>query len=206
MKNMKNNKLEQAFKNIAKTATEARPVLQCLHVDKKGYAVVTDAHRLLRIEDYKDTSDTETSYNLNLMNFQLYNDMQYPDTERIIPEQNIFSWPFSIEAVKNLVAFFKPFKVRKNYDDASLITITCKDYYITFTAGNGEAIVIDCSTVDGGNCGKMNIVIQGGYLSQAFDFFKDYGYGVTVGYGGNLRPLLFKAAGATYMITPVRKF
>ena len=109
MNEMKNNKLEQAFKNIAKTATEARPVLQCLHVDKKGYAVVTDSHRLLKIDGYKDTSDA-LEYNLNLMDFKLYNDMQYPDTDRIIPKTNVLSSCFSVKAVKNLADFFKPFK------------------------------------------------------------------------------------------------
>lgn len=207
---MKNGKLEQAFKNIAKTATEARPVLQCLHVDKKGYAVVTDAHRLLKIAGYKDTND-ETSYNLNLMDFKLKNDMQYPDTDRIIPEKNDLSWWFSIETVKTLAAFFKHFKVKKNYsrDDGSLVTITCKDDHITFVADSGATITVEYSQLHAeydDTCKKMNMYIQGGYLAQAFEFFKDYGTGTTVEYGGDTRPLVMKSDDATYLITPVRKF
>jgi len=210
MNEMKNNKLEQAFKNIAKTVGESRPALQCLHVDKKGYAVVTDSHRLLKIDGYKDASD-ETSYNLNLMTFQLENELFYPDTERIIPETNDLTWWFSIETVKTLATFFKPFKVKKNfrYDDASLITMTCKDDHITFTAGSGASITVECSQVHAtydDTCKNMDIHIQGGYLSQAFEFFKDYGTGVTVGYGGDLRPFVMKVDDATYMVTPVRKF
>jgi len=207
---MKNNKLEQAFKNIAKTATEARPVLQCLHVDKKGYAVVTDSHRLLRIENYKDASDA-LEYNLNLMDFKLKNDSFYPDTDRIIPEKNDLSFWFSVETVKTLATFFKPFKVKKNYSqgDPSLITITCKEYYITFTADSGATITVECSQLHAeydDTCKKMDMQVQGGYLNQALEFFKDYGTGVTVGYGGDLRPLVMTVDDATYMVTPVRKF
>ena len=209
MNEMKNNKLEQAFKNIAKTATEARPALQCLHVDKTGYAVVTDAHRLLKIDGYKPADDA-SEYNLNLMSFQLQNEIFYPDTERIIPKKNDLSWWFSIETVKKLATFFKPFKVKKNYNrDIEYIAITCKEYYITFTAENGATITVECSQVHAeydDTCKNMNMHVQGGYLNQAFEFFKDYGTGVTVGYGGDLRPLVMKVNDAIYMVTPVRKF
>lgn len=209
MKNMKNEKLEKAFKNIAKTATEARPSLQCLHVDKSGFAVVTDSHRLLKIDNYNDSQDNTTEYNLNLLNFQLCNDLNYPETNRLIPTTFDFNWSFSDGVVTTLATFLKPFKVKKNYDDTSLITITHKDNYITFTAASGATITVECSEGDNENSGngdKMEIVIQGGYLSQAFEFFNDYGYGVSIGYNGDLRPLLLKSGDAIYLITPVRKF
>jgi len=209
MKNMKNEKLEKAFKNIAKTATEARPALQCLHVDKSGFAVVTDSHRLLKIDNYKDSQDDTTEYNLNLLNFQLCNDLNYPETERLIPTTFDFNWSFSDEVVTTLATFFKPFKIKKNNDNATLITITYKDNHATFTAASGATITIDCIEVDNENSdngNEMEMLIQGGYLAQAFEFFKDYGYGVSIGYNGDTSPLLMDAGDASYLVTPVRKF
>jgi len=209
MKNMKNEKLEKAFKNIAKTATEARPSLQCLHVDKSGFAVVTDSHRLLKIDNYKDSQDDTTEYNLNLLNFQLCNELNYPETDRLIPTTFKFKWSFSDEVVTTLTTFFKPFKIKKNNNDASLITITYKDSYVTFTAASGTTITVECSEVDNENSdngNEMEMLIQGGYLAQAFEFFKDYGYGVSIGYNGDTSPLLMDAGDASYLVTPVRKF
>lgn len=208
MKNMKNEKLEKAFKNIAKTATEARPSLQCLHVDKAGYAVVTDSHRLLKIDNYNDSQDNTIEYDLNLLNFQLCNNLNYPETDRLIPTTFDFSWSFSDEVITTLATFFKPFKIKKNSNDASLITITYKDNHVTFTAASGATITVECSEADNGNSNgnRMEMLIQGGYLAQAFEFFKDYGYSVSIGYNGDLRPLLLKSGDASYLITPVRKF
>lgn len=205
---MKNEKLEKAFKNIAKTATEARPSLQCLHVDKTGFAVVTDSHRLLRIDNYKDSQDNTTEYNLNLLNFHLCNDLNYPETSRLIPTTFKFKWSFSDEAVTTLATFFKPFKIKKNSNDASLITITYKDNHVTFTAASGATITTECSEVDNGsgNGDKMEMFIQGGYFAQAFEFFNDYGCGVSIGYNGDTLPLLMESGDASYLVTPVRKF
>jgi len=207
MKDMKNGQLEKAFKNIAKAVGESRPVLQCLHVDKAGYAVVTDSHRLLKIDNYKDSSDDITEYNFNLLNFNLCNDMQYPETERLIPTAFKFEWSFNSGVIETLATFFKPFKVKKGYDNTSLITITYADRHITFTALSGATITVECATVDSeSNGNKMDMTIQGGYLSQAFEFFKDYGGNVSIGYIDDLRPLLMKSSDASYLITPVRKF
>lgn len=209
MRNMKNEKLEKAFKNIAKTATEARPSLQCLHVDKSGYAVVTDSHRLLRIDNYKDSQDNTTEYNLNLLNFQLCNDLNYPETDRLIPTTFKFKWSFSEEAVTTLATFFKPFKIKKNSNDASLVTITYKDNHVTFTAASGATITVENSEADNENSDngdKMEMLIQGGYLAQAFEFFKDYGDSVSIGYNGDTSPLLMNSGDASYLVTPVRKF
>lgn len=209
MKNMKNEKLEKAFKNIAKTATEARPSLQCLHVDKSGYAVVTDSHRLLRIDNYKDSQDNTTEYNLNLLSFQLCNDLNYPETDRLIPTAFKFKWSFSGEVIATLATFFKPFKIKKNNNDASLITITYKDNRVTFTAASGATITVECNEADNeksDNGDKMEMLIQGGYLAQAFEFFKDYGCGVSIGYNGDVSPLLMDSGDASYLVTPVRKF
>jgi len=208
MKNMKNEKLEKAFKNIAKTATEARPSLQCLHVDKSGYAVVTDSHRLLRIDNYKDSQDNTTEYNLNLLNFQLCNDLNYPKTDRLIPTTFDFNWSFDNDVIATLATFLKPFKIKKNNDNASLITITYKDNRVTFTAASGATITVECSEADNenGNGDKMEMLIQGGYLAQAFEFFKDYGRSVSIGYNGDTSPLLMNSGDASYLVTPVRKF
>ena len=209
MKNMKNGQLERAFKNIAKTAGEGRPSLQCLHVDKAGYAVVTDSHRLLRISNYKDLEDDTTEYNLNLLTFQLCNDLNYPETDRLIPTTFKFDWSFNHDVITTLATFFKPFKVKKDYDNESLVTITYNERRVTFTAVNGATITVECSTVDSeekGNGNKMDINIQGGYLAQAFEFFKDWGGSVSIGYNSDLSPLLMKAGDASYLVTPVRKF
>lgn len=209
MKNMKNGQLEKAFKNIAKTASEGRPSLQCLHVDKAGYAVVTDSHRLLRIDNYKDNPEDTTEYNLNLMNFNLCNDLNYPETDRLIASTFSFEWSFNNSAIETLTTFFKPFKVKKNYDNNSLITITYDERRITFTAVSGATITVECTTVDSeakGNGNNMDISIQGGYLSQAFEFFKDWGGSVSIGYNGDVSPLILKSGDATYLVTPVRKF
>lgn len=206
MKNMKNEKLEKAFKNIAKTATEARPSLQCLHVDKSGFAVVTDSHRLLRIDNYKDSQDNTTEYNLNLLNFKLCNDLNYPETGRLIPTTFDFNWSFSDEVITTLATFFKPFKIKKNSNDASLITMTYNDDHVTFTAASGATITVECSEAVGDNGNEMGMLIQGGYLSQAFEFFKDYGHSVSLGYNGDTTPLLMDSGDAKYLITPVRKF
>lgn len=206
---MKNGQLEKAFKNIAKTAGEGRPSLQCLHVDKSGYAVVTDSHRLLRIDNYKDNPEDTTEYNLNLLNFQLCNDMQYPCTNRLIPTTFKFEWSFSEDIITTLTTFFKPFKVKKNYDNNSLIKITYNERHVTFTALNGATITVECATVDSeakGNGDKMKMYVQGGYLAQAFEFFKDWGGSVSIGYTDDLRPLLMTSGDATYLVTPVRKF
>lgn len=209
MKNMKNEKLEKAFKNIAKTATEARPSLQCLHVDKAGYAVVADSHRLLKIDNYKDPQDNTTEYNLNLLNFQLCNDLNYPEMGRLIPTTSKFKWSFSDETVTTLATFFKPFKIKKNSNDAPLITMTYKDNHVIFTAASGATITVECSEGDNENSGngdKLEMLIQGGYLAQVFEFFKDYGDSVSIGYNGDTSPLLMSSGDASYLITPVRKF
>lgn len=205
MKNMKNGQLEKALKNIAKTAGEGRPSLQCLHVDKTGYAVVTDSHRLLRIDNYKDDPEDATEYNLNLLSFRLCDDLDYPETDRLIPETFKFGWSLSEDIVTTLATFFKPFKIKKNYDNGSLIMITCKDSHVTFTAVSGATITVECATVDG-NGDQMDMTIQGGYLAQAFEFFKDLGGSVTIGYNGNVSLLILKSGDATYLITPVRRF
>lgn len=209
MKDMKNGQLEKAFKNIVKTAGDSRPSLQCLHVDKAGYAVVTDSHRLLRIDNYKDSPDDGVEYNLNLLNFQLCNDLSYPETDRLIPTTFKFEWSLNPAGIETLVAFFKPFKVKKSYDNNSLIKISYKDRHITFTAASGATITVECATVDSdekGNGDKIDMRVQGGYLSQAFEFFKGYGGSVSIGYNGDLRPLIMKSGDATYLVTPVRKF
>ena len=209
MKYMKNGQLEKAFKNIAKTASEGRPSLQCLHVDKAGYAVVTDSHRLLRIDNYKDDLEDTTEYNLNLLNFQLCNDLNYPETERLIAKTFKFEWSFNHDVIETLATFFKPFKIKKDYDNNSLITITYNERHITFTALSGATITVECAAVDSeekGNGNKMDINIQGGYLSQAFEFFKDWGGSVSIGYTSDLSPLLMKSSDAIYLVTPVRKF
>ena len=207
MKDMKNGQLEKAFKNIAKTAGEGRPSLQCLHVDKAGYAVVTDSHRLLRIDGYKNVEDT-TEYNLNLLNFQLCTDLIYPETNRLIPTAFKFEWSFNNEVIETLATFFKPFKVKKNFDNTSLIAITYKDRTITFTAVSGATITVKCSTVDSENIvngNKMDMTIQGGFLAQAFEFFKDWGGSVSIGYNSDISLILMKSGDATYLVTPVRK-
>ena len=209
MKDMKNGQLEKAFKNIVKTAGDGRPSLQCLHVDKAGYAVVTDSHRLLRVDNYKDDSEDTTEYNLNLLNFKLCNDLNYPETERLIPTMFKFEWSFNHAGIETLATFFKPFKVKKGYDNNSLITISYKDRHITFMALSGATITVECATVDSeekGNGNKMDMTIQGGYLSQAFEFFKNYGGSVWIGYSGDVSPLIMESGDATYLVTPVRKF
>jgi len=209
MKNIKNGQLEKAFKNIAKAVGDSRPVLQCLHVDKSGYAVVTDSHRLLRIDNYKDDPEDTTEYNLNLMNFNSCNNLNYPGTDRLIPTTFSFEWSFNNDVIETLATFFKPFKVKKNYDKDSLVTITYAERHITFAAVSGATITVECATVDSeskGNGDKMDMCIQGGYLAQAFEFFKDWGGSVSIGYNGDVSPLIMKSSDATYLVTPVRKF
>ena len=199
---MKNGQLEKAFKAITKSATKSRPILGCLHVSSDGSAVVTDSHRLLRIDNWAEEGTQEMT--LDLQAFRPQMDTSYPDTSRLIPTD--FLCTLQIET-RNLANFTGLLKIKTDSGLAQ-VSFDGEDSIIQAAVDSASATV-PIEKFEG--LTSFDITLNAKYLLDAIEFFKAYNITrprelVTIGFNSDLTPLVFKQDDATYLVTPVRRF
>lgn len=199
---MKNGQLEKAFKAITKSATKSRPILGCLHVSSDGSAVVTDSHRLLRIDNWAEEGTQEMT--LDLQTFRPQIDTSYPDTSRLIPTD--FLCTLQIET-RDLANFTGLLKIKT---DSGLVQIGFDHEESTLQAVvDSASSTVPVTKFEG--LTSFDITLNAKYLLDAIEFFKAYNITrprelVTIGFNSDLTPLVLKQDDATYLVTPVRRF
>lgn len=199
---MKQNKLMKHLKR-AISKYESRPVLQCAHYGTDGSIVVTDSHRLIKIDNFHTH---EESFNLNLLTMELNGD-NYPDTNNIIPkiEDMPTKLTVSLGALKRALLSLKT-------NTGDFINIDMFDGYITLSNPSDKNESIDFEV-------KLNVAIEGdkypiafntGYLIEAVEFLLDakdrYAVdNVTIHMTSPDRPAVLKIEDQkyTYLVTPV---
>lgn len=201
---MKNGQLEKAFKAITKSATKSRPILGCLHVSSDGSAVVTDSHRLLRIDNWAEEGTQEMT--LDLQTFRPQIDASYPDTSRLIPTD--FTCTLKVESTY-LEKVMPLLKVKTDQGLAKIsFAASAEEAELKFVVGSfTSAIPVKYSE----GLTSFEITLNAKYLYDAFEFFKAYNIArplnlVTIGFRTNLQPFVFKQDEATYLVMPVRRF
>lgn len=201
-----NNKLEAAFKKVV-SKDKARPILQAIHFDKDGSLTGCDSHVLLRIDDIHNLKQ---DFNLNLKRFVPDTTGPYPETKRLIPEN------FEAELSFNPADLDHVLPVLKSLGKTELVKITNVPGNTLLEISSNDVstrLAYDGATADGG---LISITVKASYLAQCFEFFKFWVPAnklnngsparIQLGYNGSLRPMVFTADKATYLVTPVRTF
>ncbi|WP_125606768.1 beta clamp domain-containing protein [Lapidilactobacillus bayanensis] len=199
---MKDGQLEKAFKAITKKAAKSRPVLGCLHVNTDGSAVVTDSHRLLQIKHWAEEGTSEMT--LDLQTFKPQTAVDYPDTSRIIPTK--FLCTLKVE-VRELASLSEMLKIKT---DKGLVQLgfTGEDSRLQVVA---ETLTTTIPVAKFDGLTGFDITMNAKYLFDAVEFFKAYNdkrpqEQITLGFSGDIRPMVLKQEDATYVICPVRTF
>lgn len=215
---MKNGAMLRAWKNVI-SRNDARPILQLVHFDKAGYAVATDSHVLLRIDD---ANPLKQSFNFSPKLFEVIEDNAdgagvFPNVEQVMPTGYTVELRVPMLTVAGLIPALK------GLEKGTLVTITNdedepRNLHFETTLGMVEdtrpdftPTSFDVIVTDAGSVGKsdIEITLNAKYLLNCLSFFKDWSdthlmTDVTIWYNGTLRPLLFKAEDAEYLITPLR--
>ena len=204
---MKKGKMLAALKKVVSTK-DSRPILKYIHYSKDGKATATDSHALLQL-DHANPTGVDFLFEPNLFEIKEQEDVGfYPDTSRLIPEEFESTFTVSADAVFGLAkqvkaipnSWFIDFTYSENYIKASTYDQTNPDNKIEFSV-----------PIDAGDNDKFETTIRAQLFKNAITFFSDYLENtndvLTIGYLGQpLRPVLFSAKDAKYLVTPIRKF
>lgn len=201
---MKDNKL---FKHLKKTASKSlsRPVLRCVHYSNDGSIVVTDSHRLLKINNFHEHQE---SFSMDLWTMEL-STKNYPDTNRLLPKREDASTTVKI----SLSALLRATTALKVSSD-EIVVLEVKDKIITIKNLHDEKmfggpLTIDLPVSKDGD--DVIIAFNSRYLIDCCNFFLDakerYAMDDVKFYINNsTRPVLveIERSNFQYLITPVR--
>ncbi|MFL2028111.1 hypothetical protein [Loigolactobacillus zhaoyuanensis] len=200
-----NNKLEAAFKKVI-SRDKTRPILQSVHFDKDGSLTGCDSHVLLRIDDIHRLKQ---DFNFNLKKF-VPDSEAYPETERLIPTSFQTEINFDLADIDHILP------VLKGLGKKELVKITNMPGNNVLDISNLNVVTRLAYDGDTGDAGLISITVNANYLAQCLEFFRFWVPAsrvnnvspahVTLGYNGSLRPMVFTAEKATYLVTPVRTF
>lgn len=215
---MKKGALERAFKEAAST-TNARPILQNLHLNKDGSAVVTDTHVMLRVQKYHNLG---VEANINLLQFTPELEegdpligSAYPDTDRLIPAgpgDVTFELP-TPELRKALPIIKSMFYPAAGPDNSQVVRMQFRkddrsEDYLQIGSDTSQVTMITHNALGVDQLEPTGINPR--YLYNAFRLFVDY-FGrasglVRVDWYGALRPITLSVddGSISYLITPLR--
>lgn len=188
---------------VTKSVSEARPVLQGVCHYEDGSLAVTDSHRLYFAKNVQETSKQVVK---NPKTGEVING-NYPEIKRLLPSDGseqfevILNVPETLTALKMMLLVDKQILVRfvvENHD--LMMKVDTRQTLVTFNAGglDGKKEKTDYSDV--------NAFINGKYLADAFDFFKDLDIPVVImKYYGNDRMVTFSTNHILALVLPVRQ-
>lgn len=193
---------------VTKSASRSRPILKGVCHDVDGSVVATDSHRLYKLEngfktDEKTVIEPKTGATI---------DGNYPDINRLIPEDDDAKVMLTIDVDKTLAAVKALFAAHKKINAQNgHITLAFAqaleegDYYIT--AGDDKTDFNGVYRLQGSGEIDNEVHIQAQYLQDALALLKDSGEPkATVRLYGSMRPLTIKNSDVTALILPVRTF
>lgn len=220
---MKRNKLEKALKNAIAKSGE-REILQCVHYDEEGYILVTDSHVLLKLDNFHDFKH---SFNLNLYQMTLNKEAYPAVAEHIIPRKEDATLHIGL----NYLKVVQLYNTLKDYLKEDWVSLDIKQDYLEVTTmpdEKGETArhqyeledfdeeIYEALDVNEKHDSFLKLRVSPKLLNKALEFFMDYldkkGKAennpnlVNIYFEGPLRPILFLAKDATYLVTPMRVF
>ncbi|QFR23086.1 beta clamp domain-containing protein [Schleiferilactobacillus harbinensis] len=215
---MKKGALERAFKEAAGTS-DARPILQNLHLNKDGSAVVTDTHVMLRVREYHNLG---VEANLNLLQFmpELEEGVPqigsaYPDTDRLFPAGpgDVTFGLLTLELRKALPIIKSMFYPAAGPDNSQVVRMQFRkddrsEDYLQIGSDTSQVTMITRNALGVDQLEPTGINPR--YLYNAFHLFVDYfgraGGLVRVDWYGALRPITLSVddGSISYLITPLR--
>lgn len=204
---MKKGKMLVALKK-AVSSKDSRPILKYIHYSEDGKATATDSHVLLQLDNANPTG-ADFLFEPNLFEIKEQEDVgNYPDTSRLIPEEFESNFKVTTDAALDLA------QQVKTIPNGWLIDFTYSENHIKATAYDQDTpdTKIEFSIpVEAGEDATFDTTIRAQLFKNAIAFFGDYlentNEALTIGYMGQpLRPVLFSAENAKYLVTPVRKF
>lgn len=214
----KSGAMLRAWKNVI-SKKDTRPILKYVHFDASGFAVGTDSHVLLRIDDYNPTKE---AFNLNPVTLEFKGEDAtgtYPDTTRLIPTSSDVEMVAPMQlCLENLITPLKAITkgwlvhIENSTDNPKLFTFTSRPAQYSKDGEQMGSTSFTCVIPDvTGSDRHVDTTLNAKYLLDCLSFFKDWlqnvpGGQVTIMYNGTLRPLLFESGKAQYLITPVRTF
>lgn len=201
---MKDNKL---FKHLKKTASKSlsRPVLRCVHYSNDGSIVVTDSHRLLKINNFHEHQE---SFSMDLWTMEI-STRDYPDTSRLFPNKENASTKVKV----SLSALLRAVTALKIGSD-EIVLLDIKEDSVTINnlydmKVYGRPLIIDLPAKCEGE--YLKIGFNSRYLIDLCNFFLDVKQryaldDVTFYITSKSRPALveFEDEKFQYIVTPVR--
>ena len=170
--------------------TASRPVLQNVKIEN-GYMKATDSYRLLKVKGFDDT----TNLVINLENYKV-SDINYPETDRIIPINGL-ELQLSNPITKDI---FDVLKVNKK----EVIIIKSNSGTLEFVNSKTNLLILKLE-VD--NSFDFEIYVNGSYLTDCFDFIKDYNKEnhtkINLRVLNSVKPFLFFTDDFSYLISPI---
>ena len=206
LENAKKNAVMNTFKKVVDN-TGNRPVLSCINFSKDGNMVATNSHVLLKIEGTHQPTDHDLLFNL----FQgvPMGDVNYPDTDRVIPDNNKNTVTIQSDSFPALILWLKALGKKE------LVNISVSaNGDLVFTSDSNPAIkfVIDSNGYNTGNLDQLNILINANYLLIGLQLYRDINAEyILMGFSDsletiNLRPITLVSEQFTYLITPLRRY
>lgn len=197
-----NSDVELAFKTIIKHVSATRPLSQCVHFEN-GDAVVTDAHRMIRV---RDMAPKGLVLDLNLADFSFPDGFNYPDTGRLMPKKFITEFDMSIPI---LVGILPTIKAIMPYRDDH-IDLIISESQLAIEAESMVGNVSQKITMDTHNFKGEDLSISCNYR-YLLDAIKALTSGnkfgdVHFGFNTVLQPFVLTRSNVDYLITPVRVF
>lgn len=191
MEKKKNN-----YKHITRVAfkQDTRLALTGINI-KDGYITATDSHRLLKL---KTNIPEDINLLLDPKRLEMI-EVNYPDTDRLIPEEfnTVFSlayYQFEIlnKMLKSVLA-----------KDRTTFKITVNEKRVRFDISNGISCEVDVFKFEGE---EMEVSCNPYYMKELVEFILDQKSMATeVKLVNNLRPFVFSQEGNfEYLITPIR--
>ena len=171
--------------------TASRPVLQNVKIEN-GYMTATDSHRLLKVKGFDD----KTNLVINLENYKV-SDINYPETDRLLPTNGI-DLQLTSHITKDI---FDVIKLNKK----DMIIIKSNDNSLEFSNSKTGLPILKLE-VD--NSFDFEIYVNGSYLTDCFDFMKDYNKEnhtkINLRVLNSVKPFMFFTDDFSYLITPIR--
>lgn len=197
---IKKNAVLNAFKAVTKD-TASRPVLQCICFSKDGYTVATNSKVLLKIAETHEKTDHDFLYNLQT---GLPAAGNYPDIDRLIPEDSGIHANIAAGELAGLLAWLKPLKENN-------VVLTFNDG-ITLTTEHGSYAV--SSELDNANfLNGFKLAVNASYLTIVFTLFNAIKASPVIGFNksysgdiNSLSPFTISYDQFTFLVCPVRLY
>ena len=222
LENAKKNAVMNTFKKVVDN-TGNRPVLGCINFSKDGNMVATNSHVLLKIEGTHKPTKHDLLFNLS--QGVPMGDVNYPNTDRVIPDNSENTVTIKSDSFPVLILWLKALGKKElvsiSMNDKNELVFTCDNNpAINFSIGNNDIYMekhdSDEVSVKGleytGKLDKLNILCNAHYLLWGLQLYRDIKASyITFGFGSdqetiNLRPLTMISEQFTYVVTPRRRY